>query len=140
MQIELIKSVDEKGLLELIDVYTSAGWWGAENEDNQLINRIIGKSFCFFVAKIDSKIVGMGRSISDGVCDAYIQDVAVLPDHQGMGIGKMIVQRIVEYLQQNQITWIGLIATPNADAFYGKLGFSVMENFTPMIYSSPKEE
>jgi len=131
--VTVIKSASETELLELLSVYQSAGWWDVSTEDYRQINKIIHNSFCFTVAKIDNRIVGMARSISDGISDAYIQDVAVLPEYKGSGIGKLLVEKIIEFLQDYRITWIGLIATPGADKFYTKLGFSVMENFTPMI-------
>ena len=41
------------------------------------------------------KLVGVGRALADGVDCSYICDVAVLPSHQGTGLGKEIVSRLV---------------------------------------------
>ncbi len=51
--------------------------------------RLIRGSFLFAVA-VDRKTghaVGMGRVISDGVSDGYIQDLVVLPEYRKTGIG-----------------------------------------------------
>jgi len=138
-EILIIKAVSDSELSELLSVYLSAGWWDTSSEDYRQIRTIIQKSFCFVVAKVDGKIIGMARSISDGISDAYIQDVAVLPEYKGGGVGKMLVDKVVAFLQDNNISWIGLIATPGAERFYQKSGFSVMENFTPMLLNNGKQ-
>lgn len=43
-------------------------------------------------------LIGFGRAISDGVYQAAIYDVAVLPEYQGKGIGKIIVNNILKHL------------------------------------------
>lgn len=86
------------------------------------------------VAECDGKIVGMGRLVGDGVMYWYIQDVAVLPEYQGKGIGKVIVQRLMQYVEENSIpgtyTTIGLMAAKGKDSFYEKLGFISRPNET----------
>jgi GNAT superfamily N-acetyltransferase len=77
----------------------------------------------------------MGRSISDGVSDAYIQDVTVLPEFRGKGIGRRIILYILDCLRERRIEWIGLIAEPGHGQFYRELGFTALEGFTPMIWS-----
>lgn len=70
------------------------------------------------------KLVGFGRALSDGAYQAAIYDVAVLPEYQGEGIGKMIVASIVEGLPQCNII---LYAAPGKDKFYETLNFRRMK-------------
>ena len=51
----------------------------------------------------------MGRAISDGISDAYIQDLTVRHDCRNRGIGKMILKALLERLHADGIAWIGLI-------------------------------
>jgi ribosomal protein S18 acetylase RimI-like enzyme len=76
----------------------------------------------------------MGRVISDGVSDGYIQDLVVLPRYRKSGIGKRIVATLVDRCLQSGITWIGLIAEPETEKFYQPLGFRTMEGHVPLIY------
>jgi len=62
----------------------------------------------------------MGRAISDGISDAYIQDVTVLSEFRGQGIGTGIVQEILKQLRDDGLQWIGLIATVIPIPFTGK--------------------
>ena len=74
----------------------------------------------------------MGRALSDMASDAYIQDVAVLNEFQGRGIGKKIIQTLITELQKNGVDWIGLIAQPGTSGFYENLGFQVLEGHVPL--------
>src|SRR5215208_5993465 len=43
-----------------------------------------------------SRLIGAGRALADGVDCSYICDVAVHPTHQGIGIGKEIISKLVD--------------------------------------------
>ena len=77
---------------------------------------------CFVHA--DGRLLGAGRVLADGVDCAYICDVAVLPSHQGTGLGKAIVARLVSL--SNRHRKIILYAVPGKEDFYRKLGFKRM--------------
>ena len=72
----------------------------------------------------DGKLVGVGRALADGVDCAYICDVALLPSHQGMGLGKQIVAKLVALSAGHRK--IILYAVPGKEAFYQSLGFKRM--------------
>ena len=86
------------------------------------------KHTLFSVAALyEEKVVGMGRLVGDGVMYWYLQDIIVLPDYQGKGIGKAIVERLIQYVSENSLpgtsTTIGLMAAKGKEGFYEKLGF-----------------
>ena len=81
----------------------------------------------------------MGRVISDGISDAYIQDLVVLSECRSMGAGKMILARLVEECKSRNITWIGLIAQPGKEDFYRTQGFAPMPGHLPMLFSGEAE-
>ena len=72
----------------------------------------------------DGKLVGVGRALADGVDCSYICDVAVLPSHQGSGLGKEIVTRLVNLSQGHKK--IILYCVPGKEGFYQSLGFKRM--------------
>lgn len=72
----------------------------------------------------DGKMVGVGRALADGRDCAYICDVALLPSHQGTGLGKAIVAKLVEMSRGHKK--IILYAVPGKEPFYKKLGFKRM--------------
>jgi spermidine synthase len=78
-------------------------------------------------------IVGMGRAISDGICDAYIQDLTVKKDRRKQGIGRNILLALIERLHADGIFWIGLIAEPGSIDLYHHAGFRKMQESVPML-------
>jgi GNAT superfamily N-acetyltransferase len=120
---------------DIISLYKAGGWW-RESYGKSTIKSIIAGSFAFAVAvdKDTGKAIGMGRIISDGVSDAYIQDFVVLPKYRRQGIGKQLLNFLLEYCLKKGILWIGLIAEPGQEKFYLPLGFKPMQNHTPMRY------
>jgi ribosomal protein S18 acetylase RimI-like enzyme len=67
------------------------------------------------------QLVAVGRALADGADCAYICDVAVLPSHQGSGLGKLVVNKLVSLSQGHKK--IILYAVPGKEGFYKKLGF-----------------
>ncbi|MCL2381109.1 MAG: GNAT family N-acetyltransferase [Treponema sp.] len=134
IKVEIIKTADPDHSGQLKVLYKEAGWWdGGDDKDPGFIDRIIQGSFCFAVASTNGRLIGMGRAISDGVCDAYIQDVSVLSEFRGRGIGALIVDELVKCLKSKHINWIGLISEPKAVSFYQRYGFSQMTGYVPFI-------
>ena len=125
IEVEVVKEAD---LEQILALYKQAGWWDEVLDEKafERVGRIISETYCFVIARFEEKIVGMGRSISDGVSDAYIQDVVVDKDYRRQGIGEAIVHRIVQFLLEHDIKWIALISEPGSEDFYLKLGFREM--------------
>lgn len=73
----------------------------------------------------NGETVGMGRVIGDGGCFYQITDIAVHPQHQGKGLGKKIMQALVEHLRATapETAYISLIADGPAKHLYEKFGF-----------------
>ena len=118
----------------IVELYQAGGWWKESSEWRAVVPRMIQGSFCFMICKeSEGRIVGMGRAISDGVSDAYIQDVVVLRSHRGRGIGAELVRRLAEHCAARSISWIGLVAEPGTQPFYERLGFRAFEG-QPMLH------
>jgi ribosomal protein S18 acetylase RimI-like enzyme len=130
--VQLVTAWDEH---EIADLYRAGGWWKEEYQETE-IPLLIRGSFLFAVAihETSGRAVGMGRVLSDGISDAYIQDLVVLPSCRGTGVGKEIVQILVSRCKEKGISWIGLIAEPNTEEFYKPLGFSPMNGYVPLLY------
>ncbi len=72
----------------------------------------------------DDTLVGFGRAISDGVYQAAIYDIAVLPEYQGKGIGRIVIDNITKNLPQCNFI---LYASPGKEVFYEKMNFKKMK-------------
>lgn len=124
-----LKAITGAEFAALSALYRQAGWVAPE-EDCEFIRRVTADSTVFLAVYDHERIIGMGRAISDGVSDAYIQDVAVLKDYRRQGIGGEIVRRIVAALEAKNIDWIALVGEPGTESFYRGLGFAAKPGFT----------
>lgn len=79
------------------------------------------------VAYDGEKIAGMGRLVGDGVVICYIQDIMIRQEYQGMGIGREIIKRLVEYTGEITLPgtkmMLGLMSKKGSESFYEKCGF-----------------
>jgi citrate lyase synthetase len=73
----------------------------------------------------DGRLVAAGRALADGLDCSYICDIAVLPSHQGAGLGKQIVSYLVERSRGHKK--IILYAVPGKEPFYMRFGFLRMK-------------
>lgn len=72
----------------------------------------------------DGKLVGAGRALADGVDCAYLCDVVIMPSHQGSGLGRELVARLVDMARGHKK--IILYSVPGKEAFYARFGFRPM--------------
>ncbi len=94
------------------------------NKSPQGLKTAFTNSMFRCLAYEDGALVGAGRALADGVDCAYLCDVAVLPSHQGTGLGKQIVARLVAQCSGHKK--IILYAVPGKEPFYKKFGFKRM--------------
>jgi aralkylamine N-acetyltransferase len=132
-----LRLVRQWNCTNIADLYRAGGWW-REEWDDAAIQPLISGSFAFVVAVESStgQAVGMGRAIADGVSDAYLQDVVVMPDYRRQGIGRQIVGELIRHCTEAGISWIGVIAEPGSDGLYAALGFIELTGHIPMLYQT----
>jgi ribosomal protein S18 acetylase RimI-like enzyme len=76
------------------------------------------------VVRQGEHIVGMGRAVGDGLFYQVV-DIAVDPQHQGHGLGKAIVGRLMDELRRlaPAEAYVSLIADGRANELYAQFGF-----------------
>lgn len=86
--------------------------------------------------------VAFARATGDGVFNAIIWDVVVDPSFQGIGLGKAVMERLVNELLAKGITNIALYSEPRVLGFYRPLGFVAdPDGIRGMVYSrKPKKK
>ncbi len=120
---------------QIADLYKDAGWWTTEYDRNPgFLNKIVENSALFAGAFYQERLIGMGRALSDKASDAYVQDVIVLKDFRGKGMGKKIINTLIDELKELGVDWIGLIGKPGTELFYEKIGFKRLPGHVPFKY------
>jgi ribosomal protein S18 acetylase RimI-like enzyme len=91
------------------------------NKSAEHLRTVFTNSRYKFFAYEHEKLVAAGRALSDGADCSYVCDVAVMPGHQGCGLGREMVSRLVEASRGHKK--IILYSVSGKEGFYRKLGF-----------------
>lgn len=113
---ELIKPEDVSSLREAV------GW----NRMDQELRNPLFTSYCHIAVYEGNKLIGYIDSTSNGVTDAYIQDLMVHPNFQGKGIGTELVNQMIAYMKEKQIYMVSVVFEKELKSFYERFGFYTM--------------
>ena len=72
---------------------------------------------------VDDCTVAMGRVVGDGALNFEVVDVAVDPNYQGKGLGSIVMQNIMGYLEQNAVEGAYITLLADVPQLYKKFGF-----------------
>ena len=122
MAIEWKRSLDAVNWEELSALYRAAPLGDKHPEH---LKRVFSNSLYVSFVYDGDRLVGAGRALADGGDCSYICDIAVLPSHQGTGLGKQLVAELVERSRGHKK--IILYAVPGREPFYKKFGFLRMK-------------
>ncbi|UXA54144.1 GNAT family N-acetyltransferase [Xanthomonas prunicola] len=125
----------------LIHRYLSQHTSWAKDIGLPLVQRSIDNSLCFG-GFIGSEQVAFARVVSDYATFAYLGDVFVLPEHQGRGYSKVLMDAVMAHPKLQGLRRFSL-ATSDAHALYARYGFtpplfpqSLMERYFPGMYTA----
>ena len=119
MKFEYNKPVPVKALT---DLRQSVGWNKMVNEyKNPLLT-----SYFHIAVYEDEMLIAYVDCVSNGVTDAYIQDLMICPSYQGKGLGTVLMNKMIDYLREKHIYMISVIFEESLKPFYEKLGFNNM--------------
>ena len=105
---------------ELVRHFLMEVGWRHRVGDPEQFRCMIEKTDRTAVAWDDQRIVGFGRALCDGVSNGYISMVAVAADRRGQGIGRKLVESLIDEVN---LTWV-LRADRGSRGFWEKMGFT----------------
>jgi ribosomal protein S18 acetylase RimI-like enzyme len=71
------------------------------------------------------RLVGFARCTGDGVVEATVWDVAVHPLYQGAGLGRQLMDYVINSLQERGVERVTLYADPGVVEFYSHQGWEL---------------
>jgi GNAT superfamily N-acetyltransferase len=125
---------------KVVEGFLAGSYWAKEIPADT-VRRSIDGSICFTLLEA-AKQVGFARVVSDRATIAYLGDVFVLPEFQGRGLGKWLMECVMSHPElQGLRRWI--LVTRDAHGLYEQLGFKplgrpegYMELHNPDVYRS----
>ena len=116
---------------ELVGLYASVGWTSYANDPETLARAVDQSSFVVSARDLTGQLVGLARAVSDDVSVCYLQDILVGPGQQRSGIGKALVDRMLERYGHVRQKVLLTDDEPGQRAFYESLGFIEAHDFGP---------
>jgi GNAT superfamily N-acetyltransferase len=111
-----------------------ASYWGSQRTDE--INRRAFENSVCAIALIGGRQVGFARASGDRAVFARISDVVVWPEHRGKGIGKELVQALLDHPELSSVsTW--MLNTSDAHGLYARFGFKPTTDGNEMRLDRP---
>lgn len=107
---------------EAVEVFVRAPLGTRKRKPDQL-KRAFESSYAVVAAFDNGKLIGLARALCDGEYQAAVYDLVLLPEYQGRGVGKVIMDKLCEKLPVENII---LYAVPGKEGFYKKCGFRKM--------------
>ncbi|EOY01518.1 Acyl-CoA N-acyltransferases superfamily protein [Theobroma cacao] len=131
----LRRTISDLNLDHLNSVFVAVGFPRRDPEKIKLALEHT-ESMLWVEYKKTQKPVAFARATGDGVFNAIIWDVVVDPSFQGIGLGKAVMERLVEELLEKGICNIALYSEPRVLGFYRPLGFVAdPDGIRGMVYS-----
>nr|WP_319998075.1 GNAT family N-acetyltransferase [uncultured Draconibacterium sp.] len=128
-------STDKKRLdIKVLHNYLSNESYWAKGRTLETVQRSIENSLCFGVY-VENKQVGFARVITDYAVFAWLLDVFILPEFQGKGYGKKLMEVIITHNDLQGLRRWGL-GTDDAHGLYKQFGFAPLhkpENMMEII-------
>tara|TARA_B100001250_G_C19414170_1_gene620360 strand:- start:164 stop:640 length:477 start_codon:yes stop_codon:yes gene_type:complete len=111
----------KRGILKLKSLLSKNTLW-AKKRSTKDIKKMLSNSVVVVSVWKDNTMIGFGRATSDEIYRAVLWDIVVDKQHQNSGIGKIIVNSILENNLIAEAERI-YVMTTNFETFYSKMGF-----------------
>ena len=123
---EFTVSTDPRRIeLDLVHGFLTECYW-AKGIPREVVAGSVQNSLCFGLYS-NGKQIGFARVISDYATYAYIGDVFVLESFRGRGLGKWLMECIMQHPRLQGLRRWSLV-TRDAHAVYAHLGFTPLKN------------
>lgn len=109
---------------ELVHHWLSEQSYWAQGRPRETQDAAMDASRNYCILDADDRQVAYARVVTDGVTFAWLCDVFVDEAARGHGLGKMLVEGVIDDLQHSSSVKRIVLATSTADGLYAKYGFA----------------
>lgn len=108
---------------KIVELYNAVGWSAYTDDLVSLENAFENTSLVQLALSDEGDLMGLTRSISDGVAIHYLQDIIVHPDHQRKGLGRKLLESALDTYKNVRTHMILTDDEEKQLKFYGSLGY-----------------
>ena len=119
-----VERIDDRLRADLMDLYRHE-WWTNARRDEDVVRMLAHTDLVVGVcADPGGELVGFARVLTDRAFKALIFDVIVAKAHRNTGLGRRLVQHVLDHPMLADVGHIELYCRPELIAFYEQWGFS----------------
>lgn len=118
-----VLSAPPPDLPELLDLYASVGWTSYTRDPEALARAVRQSGFVWTTRDGAGQLLGLVRGVTDDVSILYVQDILVTPAWQRRGVGRALMEAVLERYPHVMQTVLLTDDGPGQLAFYRSLGF-----------------
>jgi GNAT superfamily N-acetyltransferase len=121
---------------ELRALNEAVGWTDLPSDDDAVARGLAASLFGVTLLTAAGEVAGCARVVGDAGVYFYVQDLIVAPDHQGLGLGDVLLDQVREYLEDAAPAgaFVGLMAAEGKAGFYARRGFSARSADAPGMW------
>ena len=119
------------GLNKLHKLLNNNAFWAKNRTINDL-KKCLANSDVIVSLWVGNEIVGFGRALTDGIYRGVLWDIVIDQNHQGNGLGKLIVNNLLSSKEIKNTKKIYLMTT-NKKLFYSQFDFKEVNSQNLLI-------
>ncbi len=118
--------------LNKLQSFLNENTFWARGRSKKQICKVLAHSTVVVSLWKNKQLIGFGRATSDLVFRAVLWDIVIASDHQGLGMGKLLIEAILTNKKIHSVEKIYLMTTKSSD-FYKQLGFKTNKKQSLLI-------
>jgi GNAT superfamily N-acetyltransferase len=108
--------------LDAVHAFLVTAYW-CEGIPRSLLERACANSLCFSLLEDGRRQAGLARVVTDAATFAYLCDVYVLPERRGRGLGRWLIECVMDHPALAGLRRFNLV-THDAHGLYRRFGFA----------------
>lgn len=131
----IVENLSDTHINQLIELFQKMWWTIGRTKDD--VDTLLTSCKVFgIVDTTNNKLVGFARVLTDGIKYAYIYDVMTVESARKIGLGKMMMNYILQHPAFQKVKYFELTCAQDMVGYYEQFGFSEdYGNVAPMRHT-----
>ena len=129
----ILKINEIPDISKIAELYDDAGW-SNYTKDLDVLLKAFYSSLCIITAWDNNELVGVLRAVGDGMTIVYIQDILVKKTYQRQGIGKLLINEVMNEYKNVRQKVLLTENESNTIQFYKSCGFHTAQSYNTVAF------
>ena len=134
MKYILVKKLNKQQVNDLHILYQNE-WWTNTRTKKEIKTMLCHTDILIGIVNKKGKLIGFARVLTDRVFKAEIYDVIVHPKYRDKGLGRVLMDAILQHKKLKRVKQFNLQCLPEMVGYYEQWGFAGQGDLVYMRYS-----